>query len=38
MKSVGNALTWIRTQLLMSEFARHVATAIVAFTLGAVLL
>jgi hypothetical protein len=32
-----NTITWIRTQLVTSELARHVATAIVAFALGAIL-
>ena len=32
-----NAFTWIRTQLVTSELARHVATALVAFILGAIL-
>jgi len=31
------ALTWIRAQLVTSEVARHVATALVAFILGAIL-
>jgi hypothetical protein len=30
-------LTWIRTQLATSEVARHVATAVIAFALGAIL-
>ena len=34
---IALTLTWIRTQLVTSEIARHVATAVIAFALGAIL-
>jgi hypothetical protein len=34
---LATTITWVRTQLVTSEFARHVATALVAFILGAIL-
>jgi hypothetical protein len=34
---LATTLTWVRTQLVTSEVARHVATALVAFILGAIL-
>jgi hypothetical protein len=36
--TLGRIITWTRTQLHTSEPARHVATALVAFILGAWLL
>ena len=34
---LATSITWVRTKLVTSEIARHVATAIVAFALGAIL-
>jgi hypothetical protein len=34
---LATTITWVRTQLVTSELARHVATALVAFILGAIL-
>jgi hypothetical protein len=34
---LATSLTWVRTRLVTSEIARHVATAIIAFALGAIL-
>jgi hypothetical protein len=34
---LATTLTWVRTQLVTSEVARHVVTALIAFIVGAIL-